>query len=148
MKFSNQKYSECIANAVVQSKIAQSARNPDSSSSYPGYIPMPDIAVGANYCLVQAYVDPAELAAAGKTFDDIAGIPLVTINESDIDSASLDAMGNLNINSVPVAGYTTPGQKLLNWGNFLIETANNISKAMIIPFDENINVYVALTFYK
>jgi len=136
-------YSKCIGNAVLQSQIEMSR-----GTSYLGYIPVPDGATGANAVLVQVYVDPNELATSGLTFDDIAGVPLVTINESDLDNASLDSSNNLLISSVLAAGYTTPGQKLLNYGNYLIETAYNISKAMIIPFKSDINVYIALTYFE
>lgn len=146
--FTNKEYSKCIGNSVVQTKDSQSSQTASGASNYLGYISVPDGATGANAVLVQAYVNPEELLAAGLTFDDIAGKPLVTINESDFDSATLDAAKNLLINGVPVAGYSTPGQKLLNYGSYLIETAHNIRKAMIIPFDKNINVYIALTYFQ
>lgn len=145
--FTAEKYSKCLGNVVVESKAAQSSKSPLDIPNYVGYIPVPDGASGANAVLVQAYVDPAELQAAGLTFDDIAGKPLVTINESDLANASYDN-GNLYISSRLVGGYSTPGQKLLNYGNYLIETAYNIRNAMIIPFDKNINVYIALTYFE
>lgn len=148
MPITAKEYSQCIGNAVIESKNAQSSTDGKGESNYPGYIPIPDSASGANAVLVQVYVNPEELLAAGLTFDDIAGVPLVSINESDMDNASLDDSDRLTINSVVVGGYSTPGQKLLNYGNYLIETANNIRKAMIIPFNKDINVYIALTYFK
>lgn len=149
-KTANQKYSICIGNSIIQSKTAQASQDGGGVTNYPGYIPVPDLpsAVGANYVLVQVYVDPTELAAANLTFDDIAGIPLVTINESDLPNIGLDAFNNLTINGNAVSGFPTPGQKLLNYGNYLIETASNIANAMIIPFNPNINVYVAFTYFQ
>lgn len=146
--FTSKEYSKCLGNKVIQSKEAQSVQGDDGLSSYVGYIAVPDESTGANMVLIQAYVNPDELLAAGLTFDDIAGKPLVTVNESDFDNASVDANRNLLINGVPVSGYSTPGQKLLNYGSYLIETANNIRKAMIIPFNKDINVYVAFTYFK
>jgi len=148
MGFTPKEYSQCIGNTVIESKNAQSAVDGNGESTYPGYIPIPDGAEGANSVLVQVYVDPDELEAAGLTFDDIAGVPLVTINESDLDNADLDDSNNLTISAAIVGGYSTPGQKLLNYGNYWIETANNIRKAMIIPFNKDINVFIALTYYK
>jgi len=148
MPLTPKEYSKCIGNKVIQSKEAQSSQDDNGSSNYPGYISIPDGAVGANAVLVQAYVNPDELKEAGLTFDDIAGIPLVTINESDYNVATLDSNNNLCINGVQVGSYSTPGQKLLNYGSYLIETGNNIRNAMIIPFNKDINVYVALTYFK
>lgn len=145
--FTPTEYSKCIGNAVLQSKTEQSSRDDSEAIDYPGYITIPDAAAGANAVLIQAYVDPQELADAGLTIDDIAGVPLVTINESDIDNASLSGE-TLMISSVAVGGYSTPGQKLLNFGNYLVETGHNISKTMIIPFNRNINVYIALSYFK
>lgn len=145
---SSKEYSKCIGNSVIQSQAAQASVGDDGSPNYPGYIPVPDDAAGANAVLIQAYVNPEELLAAGLTFDDIAGVPLVTINESDFDNKGLDGDRNLTINSVRVGGYSTPGQKLLNFGNYLIETASNIRRVMVIPFNPEINVYVAFTYYK
>lgn len=141
-------YTECVGTSMVQSKNAQSAQSDDDNSSiYPGYIAVPEN-TGARVVLIQAYVNPEELGAVGKTFDDIAGVPLVTINETDLPNATLDANGNLLINGIQVGGYSTPGQKLLNFGEYLIENATNITNAMIIPFDKNINVYLVFTYFK
>lgn len=148
MPLTPKEYSKCIGNAVIESQNAQSAVDGNGVSTYPGYIPIPDGAEGANAVLIQVYVNPEELEAAQLTFDDIAGVPLVTINESDMDNADLDDSGNLTINDAAVGGYSTPGQKLLNYGNYLVETGNNIRKAMIIPFNKDINVYIALTYFK
>lgn len=145
--FTAKEYSKCIGNAVLQSQSEQSSRDDDQNIDYPGYITIPDEASGANAVLIQVYVNPEELLALGLTIDDIAGVPLVTINESDKDNASISGEV-LSINSVAVGGYSTPGQKLLNYGNYLVETGHNISKAMIIPFNRNINVYIALTYFK
>lgn len=141
-------YSKCVGNSITQSKNAQSSKDALDIPNYLGYITVPDGAVGANAVLVQVYVNPEELSAAGLTFDDIAGKPLVTINESDLANTTLDSNSNLLIGGIPVLGYATPGQKLLNYGNYLIETAYNIRNAMIIPFDKNINVYIALTYFQ
>ena len=121
----NKPTSECIGHAVLQTKSA--------SAITAGYVVIPDAAAGSKSILVQVYIDPNDLPR-GKTMDDYRDKPLVTINEFD--------------DTISDTGYATPGMKLLNWGNFLLETPSNIGNAKIVPFDADLNVYVALSYYK
>ncbi len=123
--FTNNKPStECLGTTVIQSK--------SSDVVAAGYIEIPAAAQGANSVLVQVYYNPNELPS-GMTDNDLAGVPLVTIDE---------------FNDAPVnAEWATPGMKLVNFGMFLIETPLNIGRAKIIPFNAEVNVYVALSFY-
>lgn len=138
--FSKEKYSQCIGTTVIQSKTAQASRNSNDEPNYPGYISIPADAEGATSALVQVYYSPEEIAKQGMSLDDLAGKPLVTIDEyTDYSDVPTDQVNK---------EYSTPGMKLLNYGSYLIETANNISKAKIIPFNKEINVYVSINYYK
>lgn len=134
--FTPEKYSECIGTIVIQSKAEQASR----STTYPGYITVPEGAAGANAVLVQVYYNPTEVVSSGIDLDNLAGVPLVSIDEFN----SYDGVDPNNVNQE----WSTPGMKLLNFGNFLIETGKNISNAKIIPFNAAINVYIVLNYYK
>lgn len=118
---------ECIGTTVIQSKASSAVED------YPGYISVPDAASGATSVLVQVYFDPDDLPR-DKEANDYAGKPLVAIDEYN--------------DEVEAAGYATPGMKLVNFGNYLLETPLNIGKAKIIPLDEDLNIYVVLNYYK
>ncbi len=138
--FSSAKYSQCLGVGIIQSKEAQSSKDSLGDSNYPGYIEIPAEASGASAVLVQVYYNPDEVADLGIDLDTLAGKPLVTIDEfTDFSSVPVNEINK---------EWATPGMKLLNYGNFLIETGINIKNAKIIPFNTDINVYVCFNYYK
>ena len=133
MFISQKPQNECIGTDIIQSAVAQIT---PQVGGYPGYIPIPDTAMGASTCLIQVYYNPAELPV-GVTAASLSATPLVTIDE--FTDVLVDPINDT---------WATPGMKLLNFANYLIESPKNIQKAKIIPFNSLINVYIVLNYYK
>jgi len=119
--------SDCLGAVMVKS------RDMIEASGYPGHILVPDSVQGATSVLLQVCVDPDNLPS-GTTMDDLSGKPLVTINEFD--------------ETIVADGFATPGMKLVNFGSYLIDTPGNMNRAKIIPFNDDVPVYLMFNFYK
>lgn len=128
--------SDCLGSVTIQTA-TESAKD-----HYPGFIKVSDFsAMGACSVLVQCYYNPAELPVDGSiTIDNLAGVPIIAIDEFN----TYDGVSPDQINS----GWAGAGMKLVNFGNFLLETPNNIEAGKIIPFNSKINVYVVINSYK